>query len=95
MTGEEAVPHAGDGSLDFVYLDARHDEESIAQDLEMWRPKIRSGGVMAGHDYLDGDLPEGVFGVKTAVDRFFGAIGLEIHETELDRPWSSWWVLIP
>jgi Methyltransferase domain len=95
MTGEQAATHLDDRSLDFVYLDARHDEASLADDLSTWEPKVRLGGIIAGHDYLDGDLPEGRFGVKTAVDRFFGARGLEIHETVADRPWSSWWVLLP
>jgi Methyltransferase domain/galactosyl transferase GMA12/MNN10 family len=95
MAGEQAVTHVDDAALDFVYLDARHEEASIAQDLAMWAPKVRSGGIIAGHDYLDGDLPEGRFGVKTAVDRFFGARGVEIRETVADRPWSSWWIVQP
>jgi methyltransferase family protein len=95
MTGEQAASQLGDGSLDFVYLDARHDEASVARDLAIWTPKVRPDGVMAGHDYLDGELAAGRFGVKTAVDRFFGARGLEVHETRADRPWSSWWVIVP
>ena len=94
MTGQEAVAHIGDASLDFVYLDARHDAAAIAEDLEMWAPKVRSGGILAGHDYLDGDRPEGLFGVKTAVDRFLGERGLRVHETVADRPWSSWWSVL-
>jgi hypothetical protein len=93
MTGEAAAKHVGDASLDFVYLDARHDEASVADDLAIWEPKVRSGGIIAGHDYLDGELPEGHFGVKIAVDGFFASRALEIHETVLDRPWSSWWVV--
>jgi hypothetical protein len=95
MTGERAAAQVGERSLDFVYLDARHDEASLAADLKAWEPKVRTGGIVAGHDYLDGDRPEGRFGVKAAVDRFFGERGLTIHETVADRPWSSWWVLLP
>ena len=32
----------------------------------------RPGGILAGHDYVDGDLPQGEFYVKSAVDEFFG-----------------------
>ena len=36
--------------------------------------------VLAGHDYLDGVLPEGIFGVKRAVDEFAAETGLAVVE---------------
>ena len=95
LKSDEAAPHVEEGSLDFVYLDARHDAASVTRDLELWWPKVRPGGVISGHDYLDGELPEGTFGVKSAVDRFFGALDLPIHTTDADWPWPSWNVLRP
>ncbi len=94
-TSTAAAPRIPDGSLDLVYVDARHDEASVREDLEHWFGKLRPGGVMAGHDYVDGDLPEGVFGVRSAVDGFFGARGLRVHHTLGDPPWVSWLVLVP
>lgn len=47
-----------DGSLDFVYLDARHDRKGVLEDLAAYWPKIRAGGVMAGHDYTTQDEPD-------------------------------------
>jgi hypothetical protein len=94
-TSAEAAERVTPGSLDFVYLDARHDYESVKSDLEFWYDKIRPGGFLGGHDYLDGQRPQGVFGVKSAVDDFFGERGLEVKETYADRPWSSWFVEIP
>ena len=38
-------------SLDAVYIDAEHDEESIRADIKAWRPKIKFGGILSGHDY--------------------------------------------
>ena len=38
-------------SLDFIYLDARHDYEGVAEDLRSWWPALRPGGVLAGHDW--------------------------------------------
>lgn len=71
-TSEEAAGRVSAASLDFVYLDARHDYESVVADLELWRPALRPGAVFAGHDYLDGTFPKvGEFGVKAAVDEFF------------------------
>lgn len=39
-----------DGSLDFVFIDASHDTESVRADITAWRPKVRSGGALTGHD---------------------------------------------
>lgn len=44
-------------SLDFVYIDANHKYESVVEDIETWYPKIRSGGILAGHDYLKIEFP--------------------------------------
>ena len=46
-----AVDDIADGSQDFVYLDGLHDFAGLAADLAAWSPKIRSGGILAGHDY--------------------------------------------
>jgi len=42
-----------DQSFDFIYLDALHDRKGVLRDLHRWWPKLRPGGVMAGHDYFD------------------------------------------
>lgn len=39
--------------FDFVYVDALHDYKGTLRDLSMWWPKLRRGGIIAGHDYLD------------------------------------------
>jgi hypothetical protein len=96
MTGDEAAQRIPDGSLDFVYLDARHDYASVKSDLQVWFPKVAPGGVLAGHDYLDGDLPEGDFGVRSAVDEFFAARGLAVGVTTSEpATFPSWIVRLP
>jgi len=40
-----------DSSLDFVYIDAAHDYESVKKDIAAWTPKVKSTGIIAGHDY--------------------------------------------
>lgn len=60
---EMAAENFKDGSIDFVYIDASHDYESVKKDLNVWFPKLKYDGVMGGHDY-------GWESVKQAVDEF-------------------------
>ena len=41
-----------DESLDFVYIDANHAYEYVVQDINLWYPKVKSGGYLCGHDYI-------------------------------------------
>lgn len=41
-----------DESLDFVYLDADHTYDAVYADIEAWLPKVRPGGIIAGHDFV-------------------------------------------
>lgn len=41
-----------DNSLDFVYIDANHAYDFVVQDIELWYPKVKSGGYLCGHDYI-------------------------------------------
>lgn len=47
----EAVRDFQDRSLDAVYIDGEHDEESVREDIREWRKKIKFGGYLMGHDY--------------------------------------------
>ena len=50
-TSLEAGKDFADSSLDAVYIDAEHDEESVRTDIETWLPKIKKGGYLSGHDW--------------------------------------------
>lgn len=45
-----------DNYFDFVYIDADHTYEAVIKDLRAWYPKVKIGGIIGGHDYIDGDL---------------------------------------
>lgn len=51
--------------LDFVYIDGNHEYEFVKKDNETWYPKVKKGGLIGGHDYIN-DFP----GVIRAVDEF-------------------------
>ncbi|MEO5678220.1 MAG: class I SAM-dependent methyltransferase [Acidimicrobiales bacterium] len=91
MTSAEATERLPDGCLDFVYLAVRPDEESVRHELELWLPKVRPGGIVAGHHYVTPDLPEDAAGpgVKAAVDSFFGTRGRRVHVTG-EPTFPSW-----
>jgi len=78
-----------DGSLDFVYLDVQHHFESVVEDLNSWAPKVRRGGIISGHDYLDGVLPSGQFEVKRAVDQWARDRDLKVVCSG-EHVWRSW-----
>jgi len=62
---EEAVKQFDDEYFDFVYIDADHSYEEVTKDMEMWYFKVRDGGMIAGHDYVNNENF-----TKDAVDDF-------------------------
>lgn len=52
-------------NTDVVFVDAAHDEASVADDIRLWRPKC---SILCGHDYHD-NYP----GLKKVVDRLEGS----------------------
>jgi hypothetical protein len=51
MTSLAAATRFIDNGLDFCYIDGDHSLEGILFDLYNWIPKIKIGGIMAGHDF--------------------------------------------
>lgn len=70
-TSMEAVEDFDDNSLDFVYIDGNHKIKYIVEDIFEWYRKVKPGGVISGHDYLNlRNYPYRVMAchVKAAVD---------------------------
>lgn len=85
MQGTEAAPLIPDESLDFVFIDGNHIYSYVRQDILDWYPKVKTGGLVAGHDYTlkPPDWWEG--GVAKAVGELFG--------TGFQRvPCNIWWL---
>jgi hypothetical protein len=47
----DALKLIPDESLDFVYIDAAHDFQHVANDIAGWSKKVRKGGIVSGHDF--------------------------------------------
>ena len=71
-----------DESLDFVYLDADHTYDAVRGDIENFYPKIKKGGVLAGHDYFNYTFKGIPFGVVRAVNEFTSRNNLFLHTTK-------------
>lgn len=72
-----AARHVPPGVLDFCFIDGNHAKDYVTQDIQLWLPKIRVGGILAGHDY-------GMGGVSEVVDAIFPEAHKEAHRV--------WWV---
>jgi predicted O-methyltransferase YrrM len=77
-----------EAGFDLVYIDANHRFQAIKQDLHLWWPLIRPGGMLAGHDYI----AAGGCGVIEAVDEFAAERNLEVQLTR--EPWATWMITL-
>jgi hypothetical protein len=60
-----AAEHFPDASVAIAFIDAGHDYVDVLRDITAWLPKIKPGGILAGHD-IDG------LGVSRAVADLLG-----------------------
>ena len=67
-----------DNYYDLIYIDADHFYESVIHDIKVSIPKLKTGGILAGHDYA---FPN----VSRAVCEIFPK---ENIKTFLDTSWS-------
>lgn len=51
MKSVDAAKLYPDQSLEFVYIDASHDYESVKEDILAWFNKVKIGGIIGGDDY--------------------------------------------
>ena len=51
-TSQRASHMFNNNFFDFVYIDANHKFEYVFDDMILWYPKLRPGGIMAGHDFI-------------------------------------------
>lgn len=66
-----AARHVEDQSVDMVFIDADHTYDAVVRDINAWLPKVRPGGILAGHDYWVRDP-----GVVKAVNEAFRYVAL-------------------
>lgn len=68
QTSVDALAKFKDESLDFVYIDANHQGSYVLADIVGWSKKVKSGGIISGHDYFRKNNPN--FNVVETVDKY-------------------------
>lgn len=71
--GIDASIRFADDTCDVVFIDMEHTYDAVSQDISAWFPKVKSGGYIAGHDYVS-DWP----GVIKAVNENFDKNDIQI-----------------
>ena len=90
----ELVHDFPDEYFDLVYIDANHEYKYIKRDMADWYPKVKVGGVFAGHDYVTITDENKLCGVEQAVNEFCELHGLEVSVTGGTRRIPPSWILL-
>ena len=70
-----------DNSLNFVYIDANHEYEFVKEDIELWLPKVKSNGVIGGHDY------------DTVYQGVMKAVNERFNDRHIYNQLADWWII--
>ena len=77
----EDVPN----NVDFIYIDGNHQYEFVKNDIELYYPKLKEGGIIGGDDFCGNFV-----GVVIAVLEFVDKHNLKLHSRIND-----WWIVKP
>lgn len=77
-TSVEAADEFTNESLDFCFIDAQHHYDAVLQDWTSWWPKVRSGGILCGHD-VGNFNSRATEDVQAAVEDFAKSVGLTLE----------------
>lgn len=79
-----------DNTLNYIYLDGNHSPDHVYEEMVAFMPKLKKGGMLAGHDWNDA-APERV---KKGVIRYCGEFGYRYsHAMNENEKVGDWWVI--
>jgi len=86
----DAVKDYPDEYFDYVYIDGDHEHDPVLADLRAWWPKVKTGGILGGHDVA---MEE----VRQALDEFVAENGILKNKYDTDKSnnegRSDFWIL--
>lgn len=50
VSSKGAVKHFKNNSIDFIYIDGNHGYKFVKEDIKLYYPKLKKGGILAGDD---------------------------------------------
>lgn len=65
--------------IDILFIDADHTYDGLTADLKNWVPKVRTGGLIAGHDWTS-KHPKVKRSVRRAVTDYFGIGNFKVDQ---------------
>ena len=78
-----------DNRVDFIFIDTDHSAKQLTNELLRWIPKMKSGGLISGHDFHHLDLKDAFDIVNIQqYNVYYGR-----HQTSENGNWrnTSWW----
>jgi len=82
-TSKDAIYDIPDG-VDFVFIDGNHDLDVAYHDIQEYEKKVRPGGILAGHDYIQR--------IKKIVDQYAKDFNRPLQiSTSFDHYGVFWW----
>lgn len=66
--GADILPQFADGYFDWLYIDARHDYNSVIQDINLACQKVKKGGIIAGHDFHSAPYAYGTGVIRAVIN---------------------------
>jgi hypothetical protein len=95
LKSEEAVLQFPDEYFDFVYIDGNHEYLEALKDCRLWYPKVKKGGILAGHDFLNITATnwDCYRDVIRAIVEFADEVGLGVRSRrDPDTNVYDWWI---
>lgn len=83
-----AVNDFKNGQLDCVYIDGNHAYKNVMEDMDLYWPKVKIGGIMGGHDFLYNIEGGAWIEVDAAVKRWASERGKVFYVC----PCTSWFI---
>lgn len=97
---KDAVSEFEDEFFDFFFIDADHKYGSVKEDIELWYPKVKKGGILCGHDceFIIKDWNEFKSNLKNIdfLQAHMGvieAVSERFPEANLTDTSNIWWII--